>query len=120
MDPQSVQITHSFNLGQPFPTWAIRPGDGAIYIFHGVGKGLRDAGYRSGITRLDLAAGTQSFVPTPNFPLARGFGVYRDRPCLAYSRQEASGLRCLNDDGDLELKIPQKYAVGVQFGPSKP
>ena len=36
---------------------------------------------------------------------AKGFGVYRDRPCLAHSGQEGSGPRCLNDEGDLELEI---------------
>ncbi len=119
MDPQTLQIVDSFNLDHPFPNWAEHADDSAIYIFHEVRKRLRDAGYQSGITRLDLATGAETFVPTPNLPYSQGMGVYRDRPCLANERSEGSGLWCLNDDDVLELKIPDRY-LGVLFGPPAP
>ena len=119
MDPQSLKIVDRFNLDNPFPNWAEHGDDGVIYIFHAVSiERLQKAGYRSGITRLDLATGMETFIPTPTMPHAPGMGVYRDRPCLAGRDKNSSGLWCLNEDGNLELKVHQENAIGVAFAPS--
>ena len=119
MDPRHPQIVDRFNLDNPFPNWAEHGDDGVIYIFHAVSiERLQKAGYRSGITRLDLSTGVETFIPTPTMPHAPGMGVYRDRPCLAGRDKNSSGLWCLNEDGSLELKVPQEYAIGVAFAPT--
>ena len=85
MDPQTMEIVDRFNLENPFPNWAEYGEDESIHIFHKVAiDRLRDAGYRAGITRLDLASGVETFVPTPPLSRPYGMGVYRDRPCLAH------------------------------------
>ena len=120
MDPQTLEIVDRFNLENPFPNWAEYGEDESIYIFHKVAiDRLREAGYRAGITRLDLASGVEAFVPTPTLSRPYGMGVYRDRPCLAHrGGKQAGGLWCLSADGDLELKVRQKYSMGVAFRPS--
>ncbi len=119
MDPRHPQIVDRLNLDHPFPNWAEHGDDGVIYIFHEVStQRWRDAGYQAGITRLDLATGMETFIPTPTMPHAPGMGVYRDRPCLAGRDKNSSGLWCLNEDGSLELKVPQEYAIGVAFAPT--
>ncbi len=122
MDPQTLEIADRFNMDQPFPTWAEHGDDGTIYIFHEVTIELwSDAGYQSGITRLDPATGVETFVPTPQLPYAPGMGVYRDQPCLAARRgKKTGGLWCLNEDGSLELKVRQKFSIGVAFVPPVP
>ncbi len=119
MDPRHPQIVDRLNLDHPFPNWAEHGDAGVIYIFHEVStQRWRDAGYRAGITRLDLATGMETFIPTPTMPHAPGMGVYRDRPCLAGRDKNSSGLWCLNEDGSLELKVHQENAIGVAFASS--
>lgn len=122
LDPHTLRIVDAFNLDHPFPTWAVRADEETIYIFHRVPfTRLREDGYGSGITRLDLSTGKEMFLPTPNLPYVEDIGVYGDMPCLAHKlRSEGSGLWCVNDAGDLDLKIPQKEAVGVLFGSVSP
>ena len=121
MDPQSVEIVDGFNLENPFPRWARRHTDGFVYIFHWVpGERLRRAGFRSGITRLDPETRTEEFIATPDRLSADGLDVYRGRPCLAEAQGEDRGLWCMNEDGTLELQIPEKVAVGILFGPPGP
>ena len=92
-DPHPLRIVDAFNLEHPFPTWWARTDEETIYIFHRTPfTSLREAGYRSEITRLDL-----------------------DTPCLAHKqRSEGNGLWCMNVFGGLEL-TSQKEAVGVLF-----
>ena len=119
MDPQTMEIVDRFNLENPFPNWAEHGDEGAIYIFHEVSiPRLREAGYQAGITRLDVATGVETFVPTPTMSSAPGMGVYRGRPCLARQGKKSGGLWCLNEDGNLELKVHQEYSIGVAFAPS--
>ena len=122
LDPHTLRIDDRFNLDHPFPTWSVRADEETIYIFHRVPfTSLREAGYRSGITRLDLGTGEETFLPTPELPFVDDMGVYGDMPCLAHNqRSEGSGLWCLSDVGGWELKIPQKEAVGVLFRPVAP
>lgn len=122
LDPHTLRIVDAFNLEHLFPTWAVREDEETIYIFHRVGfTSLREAGYRSGITRLDLNTGKETFMPIPELPFVDDMDVYLDTPCLAHKqRSEGSGLWCVNDLGELELSIPQKEAVGILFGPSSP
>ena len=117
LDPHSLRIVETFNLDHPFPTWSIRADKGTVYVFHRVPfTSLREAGYRSGITRLDLDSGQETFFPTPDLPFVADMDVYLGTPCLAHKqRSEGSGLWCLDSAGALELKIPQKEAVGVLF-----
>ena len=121
MDPQSLEIVDSFNLENPFPKWARRHADGSVYIFHWVpGERLRRAGFESGITRLDPATRREEFIAVPDGLSADDIHVYRGRPCLAEAQGENRGLWCMNEDGELELQIPEKVAVGVLFGPPGP
>ena len=89
MDPLTLEIVDSFNLGRPFPTWAEKAEDGTIYISHMIHlEKWRAAGYRSRITWLDPTTKVETFVPTPDFGRIRGMGVYRVRLCLAGTRIE--------------------------------
>lgn len=121
MDPQSLEIVDSFNLENPFPKWARRHTDGSLYIFHRVsGDKSRRAGFKSGITRLDLVTRTEEFVVTADRLSADGLDVYRGRPCLAEAQGEDRGLWCMNENGTLELQTPEKVAMGILFGPPGP
>ena len=122
MDPHTVRIVNAFNLEHPFPAWSERTDEETICISHRVPfTSLREADYRSGITRLDLDTGKETVLPTPELPFVADMDVYLDTPCLGHrQRSESSGLWCLNDSGGLELKIAQKEAVGVLFRPASP
>lgn len=120
MDPQSLEIVDTFNLENPFPKWARRHADGSVYIFHWVpGERLRRAGFERGITRLDPATRTEEFVAAPDGLSADGMDVHQGRACLAEAQGEDRGLWCMNEDGELELQIPEKVAVGVLFRPPR-
>ena len=119
MDPQSLQIVDTFNLDHPFPVWAAQSDAQTIYIFHKA-RSQPNRSYESGISRLDITTGEETFIPTPGVPFAAGMDVYQDQPCLTQDRSEGGGLWCLNFSRELELKVPQKYAVGVLFRPSAP
>ena len=119
MDPQAVEIVDRFNLERPFPKWAEHGDGGSIHIYHvPQSHKMADAGYPTGITRLDLETGLEFFTSTPSVPNAFGLGVFRDRPCLTHRGLESGGLWCMNDEGVMERKVPQEYAVGVQFRPA--
>ena len=119
VDLNNLEVSDRFNLENPFPHWAEHGDDKAIYIFHEVAlKRLRDAGYSAGITRLEPSTGAESFIPTSTMHSASGMGVYRDQPCLVRRSKAFGGLWCLNEDGRLELKVPQEYSIGVAFRPS--
>ena len=52
MDPETVEMVDRFNLGHPFPIWAVRPDEETVYVYHKVRfKRLREAGYLSGVTK---------------------------------------------------------------------
>ena len=119
--PRTLNILDHFNLDNPYPRWARRNADGSIHIFHQAsGERSRRAGFRSGITRLDPATRSQQFVATPDHLSADGLDVYRGQTCLAEAQGEDIGLWCMNDDGTLELRIPQEEATGVLFGQPVP
>ena len=118
MDPKTLEIVDRFNLERPFPKWAGRGDDGVIHIFHQVpSKKMWQAGHVSGITQLDISTREERFVATPGLPRVSGMGVYRDRACLARVSSEARGMWCQTDGGEVELKDPQEFAVGVAFLP---
>ena len=122
LDPASVEIVDRFNLGHPFPIWAAKGEEGKAYIFHKVPREhLRQAGYSSGVTELDLATGEEKFLPSHLGFAFKDLDVYRGLPCLAYRtlrESEESGLWCVNQAGTLEQQIQKDYAIGVLFVPS--
>ena len=52
------------------------------------------------------------------FHNAAGFDVYKGQPCMTQRVKDNHGLWCMNDDGSMELKIPQEKVIGVLFAPS--
>ena len=122
LDPATVEIVDRFNLGQPFPIWAAKGGESKAYILHRVPREhLRQAGYSSGVTELDLATGEETFLPSHLGFAFKDMDVYRGFPCLAYrthSESVESGLWCFNQAGTLEQRIQQDYAIGTLFVPS--
>lgn len=122
MDPETVEIVDRFNLGHPFPIWAVRPDEETVYVYHRVRfTRLREAGYLSGVTKLNLATWEETFIPSPRLIHFKDMAVYQGIPCLTYRTQresEDSGLWCLNEAGELEQKIHQDYAIGILFPPS--
>ncbi len=122
MDPASISMVDQFNLERPFPKWAVRTDRDTVYIFHRAPfKRLYDAGYRSGVARLDLKTGTQSFIETPQRLSFKDMDVYDGTPCLTYTTVNGSdrdGLWCILDGEGLQKVIPQKHAVGIKFVPS--
>ena len=118
MDPRTLDIVDSFNLGQPFPQWAEQDENGFIHILNSViGAQSRLAGFQSGFTLLNSASREEMFTAIPDLPFTRGIGVDQGRPCLTRRGTEDGGLWCMNDNGVLELKIKHPGAVGVRFGP---
>ena len=76
LDPHTLRIVEAFNLDYPFPTWTVRADEGTIYIFHRVPfTSLREAGYQSGITLLNLDSGNGTFF-TPDLPFVADMDVY--------------------------------------------
>ena len=124
LDPVTVEVVDSFNLEHPFPKWAVRDDDGMVYVSHRVVSGrMRDAGFRSGVTMLDLDTGEESFVEVPHGMGFRDIDVYRGIACMTHRHKTASsseepGLWCLDDQGNLELRIKQDQATGIKFVPS--
>ena len=116
VDPATLRVVDRFNLERPFPRWSARADDATIYIAHVARfQRLRDAGYQSGVTRLDLTTGAETFWPTPDMPHPHWIGVQQGRHCLVERKKEGGGLWCMNDQGALELKIPQEWAAGAVF-----
>ena len=122
MDPETVEIVDRFNLGHPFPVWAERPDEESVYVFHRVRfTRLQERGYLSGVTKLNLATGEETFLQSPRLFYFYDMAVYQNMPCLAYrthSESEDSGLWCFNETGELEQKIHQDYAIGILFPPT--
>ena len=116
MDPEALEIVEQFNLNHPFPTWSVRGDDEALYIFHWAKTRFRENGYRSGITRLDPTSRKETFIPTPDLPDPHGIAAKGERLCLVTREKGNGGLWCLNDQGDLELKISQESSVGALLG----
>ncbi len=117
MDPVTLEIVDSFNLPKPYPVWGTIGADGYVYIYH-ENLSFRDfADEWGGVTRIDPVTRETEYTkindPERGFN-ARGFDVYRGQPCMALR----SGLWCMNGDGGIDLKLPQKSSIGVLFAPS--
>ena len=117
MDPRTLEIVDSFNLGQPFPEWAEQDENGFIHIFNSALDHEWQSGFPSGFTLLNPTSREEIFIATPDFRSTHGIGVDQGRPCLTRRRTEDSGLWCVNANGVLEQKIKHPGAVGVVFGP---
>lgn len=117
MDPRTLDIVDSFNLGQPFPEWAEQDENGFIHIFNSARGLVWQTGFPNGFTLLNPVSREGTFIATPDFPVARGIGVNQGRPCLTRRGTEDGGLWCMNDNGVLEQNIKHLFAIGVVFGP---
>ena len=119
MDPSGAKIVDQFNLSHPFPTWAARDEDGMLYIRHWAKfDSQRDAGYLSGATKLDPITREQSFVEIPHRFSFKDLDVYQGTACMPNRTLGGSGddgLWCLDDGGELVLRIPQNQATGLMF-----
>ena len=119
VDPVRLKVIDRLNLGHPFPTWASLGDDGVVYILHRVKfDHLHAAGYRSGITKLDLATGEETFVEIPRRFSFKDLDVYQGMVCMANRTLNGSvddGLWCLEEAGGLEFRISQDQATGIMF-----
>ena len=126
LDPVTVEVVDRFNLDHPFPKWAARDDEGTVYISHWVAfVRLRGTGLRSGVTKLDVNTGEESFVDVPHRFGFMDLDVYRGTVCMPNRHEtvnvaEEVGLWCLDDKGNLELRIKQDQATGIMFVPSSP
>ncbi len=122
LDPVTVEVVDRFNLEHPFPRWAAQDDEGRAYIYHRVSfVRLRDAGFRSGVTKLDLKTGEETFIDVPHRFTFKDLDVYGETVCMAnrtLTGSEDDGLWCLDEAGKLELRIPQDQATGILFVPS--
>ena len=101
--------------------WSAQDDEGMAYIYHSVlVPSLRDAGLRSGVTKLDLNTREETFIDVPHHYSFKDLDVYRGMVCMANRMKgsEDDGLWCLDDAGQLELRIPQDEATGILFVPS--
>ena len=114
MDPITLEIVDSFNLPQPYPVWGTIGADGFVYIYHADLPYRSDADRRGGVSRIDPVTREEEYtrIKDPERGSnAGGFDVYRGQPCMALR----SGLWCMNDDGRIDLKLPQQRSIGVLF-----
>ena len=118
MDVQTLEVVDSFNLDHPFPQWGEWGDDGAIYIFHEAPSHVTwEAGYPSGVTRLDPATGQETFTEVPNPPRVTGMRLNGNRACMPtrFKAGRGDGVWCLNAEGELELKSAQDIIMDVAF-----
>ena len=123
-DPVTVEVVDRFNLEHPFPKWSVQDDEGTVYISHRVAPvRLRDTGLRSGVTKIDVKTGEESFLDVPHRFGFKDLDVYRGTVCMpnrhnTLNGSEDVGLWCLDDQGNLELRIKQDQATGIKFVPS--
>ena len=118
MDVQTLEVADRFNLDHPFPQWGDWGDDGAIYIFHEAQSHVTwEAGYPSGVTRLDPGTRQQKFTSVPNPPRVTGMRLNGNRACMPsrFKAGRGNGIWCLNGAGELELKSSQDIVMDVAF-----
>ena len=117
--PSEAKILDQFNLTHPFPTWAAPDEDSMLYIRHWAKfDSQRNAGYLSGVTKLNPITREQSFVEIPHSFSFKDLDVYQGTVCMpnrTLNGSEHDGLWCLDGEDKLVLRIPQNQATGVMF-----
>ena len=102
-DPVTVEVVDRFNLDHPFPKWSAQDDEGTVYISHRVAPvRLRDTGLRSGVTKIGVKTGEESFVDVPHRFGFKDLDVYRGTVCMpnrhnTLNGSEDIGLWCLDD-----------------------
>ncbi len=121
MDPNTLEVVDTFNLPKPYPKWGRIGADGYVYIYHRYNRYRLDADFDADkwgdVSRIDPVTREAEYTKINDperGPNARGFDVYRGRPCMVFG----SGLWCMNDDATLDLKVSQESSIGVLFAPT--
>ena len=113
MDPDTLEVVDNFNLPKPYPVWGRMGTDGYVYIYHRADSSSGDGG---GVSRIDPVTREVLYTkindPERGFSTP-GFDVYKGQSCMV-----SGGLRCMNADGTLDLKVEQESSIGVLFAPS--